>query len=102
MEAGMPDLTRRQTRILFELLNGKHLLVSNETAEAFVCSADEFENPRSGFTAQLDDIRRLSDTECVSVKERFALAGFGDVAVYEISPGGIETMLETSMSSYDE
>jgi hypothetical protein len=98
----VPDLTRRQTRILFELSNGKQLIVSQEAAKAFVCSADELEDPRRGIAAPLDDVRRLSDTECLSIRERFALAGLGDIAVYGLSPGGIETMLETSMHPYDE
>jgi hypothetical protein len=97
----MPDLTRRQTRILFELSNGKRLIVSEAASQAFICDRAELDDPRRGVATRYDDFRRLSETECLA-REGRALVGIGEVTAYSLSPAGIETLLETSMRPYEE
>jgi hypothetical protein len=97
----MLDLTRRQTRILFELSNGKRLIVSEQQSEAFICGEKELDDPRRGIAAKFDDVRRLVETECLK-KERRTLVGLGDATAYRVSRGGLETLVETGMRLYEE
>jgi hypothetical protein len=98
----MPDLTRRQTRILFELSNGKRLLVSAKGSEAFICGEDEFQDPRRGIAARFDDVLRLVETQCISKKDRRELASLGEVTAYEVNRQGVATLLETGMRHFEE
>lgn len=97
----MTDLSRKQARILFELSNGKRLLVSEGASVAFICTEDEFDDPRSGIPVLFEDCRRLKDTESISEGSRREAAGLGEIVVYEISPSGVEMLLETSMRPVD-
>ncbi len=98
----MPDLTRRQTRILFELSNGKRLVVSEQAYRAFICAEDELDEPSKGVAAMFADYLRLSETECLLARERRAHDNLGDVTAYVASRGGLETLYETSMSCSDD
>jgi hypothetical protein len=97
----MTDLSTKQTRILFELSNGKRLLVAEGSSAAFICCEEEFDDPRSGIPALFDDYLRLKETEAISESGRRQAGGLGEVGVYEISASGIESLLETSMRPVD-
>jgi hypothetical protein len=98
----MPDLSRRQARILFELSNGKRLVVAEDADQAFICSDDELDDPRRGVVASFSDYVRLSETECLTPRERRTVDGLGVATAYAASRGGLETLFETSMSPKDE
>jgi hypothetical protein len=98
----MPDLTRQQTRILFELSNGKRLVVSAERSEAFICGEEEIQDPRSGIAARYDDVRRLVETECLLKQGRRDLTNLGEVTAYGVSRQGAATLVETSFRIYEE
>ena len=97
----MTDLSRKQTRILFELSNGKWLVVSEDAGAAYICGEDEFDDPRSGIPAPFADYLRLRETEALSEGGRRSAFGLGEVVVYGISADGAETLLETSMRPVD-
>ena len=98
----MPEVTGRQTRILFELSNGKRLIVSDRNFEAFICSERELAEPNMRIAARFDDVRRLADTGCLSEPETTRLVGLGDVTSYGISRGGLQTLFETSLRHMDD
>ena len=98
----MPDLTRRQARILFELSNGKRLVVAEQAYAAFICAEDDLADPSRGVTAAYADYLRLHETECLSPREHHTIEGLGVATAYAASRGGLDTLFETSMSSYDE
>lgn len=95
----MPDLTRQQTRILFELSNGKRLVVAEQAYQAFLCNEDEIDDPSRGDVAAFTDYVRLSETECLTAGERRTVEGLGVATAYAASRGGLETLFETSMSA---
>lgn len=98
----MLDLSRSQTRVLFELSNGKQLLVTEQSSVAVICGVEEYHDPRARTSARFNDFLRLRDTECLLERGRAEALGLGDVVVYGISPNGIETLLETSMRPAEE
>lgn len=98
----MPDLTRRQARILFELSNGKRLVVSDDASRAFIVGIDDLDHPSRGVSALYADYVRLRDTECLTPAERRPVDGLGVATAYAASRGGLDTLFETSMSHKDE
>jgi hypothetical protein len=98
----VPDLSRRQTRILFELSNGKRLVVSAERSEAFICGDEEFNDPRRGIVARYADVRRLVETQCISKQDRRDLVNLGEVTAYGVSHQGVAALVDSGMRLYEE
>jgi hypothetical protein len=98
----MPDLNHHQARILFELSNGKTLVVASSASAAYICGERDIENPQRGVKARIDDVNRLVETRCLTEKTRRKLTGIGEVTAYSVSPNGIEALFETSMKTVEE
>jgi hypothetical protein len=91
------DLTRSQIRILFELSNGKRLLVVEHDCEAYICADDEMDTPVQGTAADYANFRSLRESDCLLREEHRVLASVGAVDVYGISGEGIERLLDSSL-----
>ena len=90
-EEAMRDVTRKQVRILFELSNGKRLIVNETTRTAFLSATGTRDE------ADVDHYQSfltLLDNDCLTLD---SLGATKDEAVYRISTEGIERLLETSM-----
>ena len=98
----MPDITRSQTRVLFELSNGKRLFVSEVTANAFIGDPNGADDSHHRIPARFEDFARLRDVEYVVLDGQSALDGGREVRVYGISSDGVEALLETSMRPVEE
>lgn len=98
----MPDITPTQTRVLFELSNGKRLYVHEVASEAFIGDPRRVDLAQNRIPARYSDFARLRDVEFVVPDGYRSLDGSGDVRIYGISSDGVEALLETSMRPLEE